>query len=196
MRKETGRLLIMTEEWRDIAGYEGKYMVSNTGKVKSLERTVWTGKGYYQTLPERILKADKEGGGYYQVTLFKDGKRSRYKVHRLVAQAFIPNPDNLPCINHKDENKKNNCVQNLEWCTYKYNSNYGTNIERSVSKRRKAVIGTNIATGNILEFPSAPEAERQLGIAGCSICRCCNGKAKSAGGYVWHYVNSEEVCNE
>lgn len=186
----------MTEEWRDIEGYEGLYMISNTGKVKSLERAVWTGRGCYHTLPERILKADKWGGGYYQVTLFKDGKRNRYKVHRLVAQAFIPNPDNLPCINHKDENKKNNCVQNLEWCTYKYNSNYGTNIERRVSKRRKAVIGTNIATGNILKFPSAPEAERQMGIAASSICRCCNGKVKSAGGYVWHYVNSEEVCNE
>ena len=186
----------MTEEWRDIEGYEGLYQVSNTGKVKSLERTIWTGRGCYHTLPERILKADKWGGGYYQVTLFKDGKRDRYKVHRLVAKAFIPNPDNLPCINHKDENKKNNCVQNLEWCTYKYNSNYGTSMERSVSKRRKAVIGINIATGNILKFKSMSEAGRYFGGSNGAVSRCCQGKIKSYKGYIWRYADSEEACNE
>ena len=180
------------EEWRDVVGYEGLYQVSNTGKVKSLERTVWNkGKGCYRTVPERILKADKEGSGYYQVWLSKDGKRGRYKVHRLVAQAFIPNPNNLPEVNHKDEDKANNCVENLEYCSRLYNANYGTGNKRRAEKHRKPVYSINKESGLITYWESAKEAERILGINNSHICRCLKGNLKSTGGFYWMYAEEE-----
>ena len=125
----------MEEIWKDIKGYEGLYQVSNTGKVKSLEKLKWNGRGY-QKLPERIMKGKKCGRGYLQVRLFKDGKSKNYYLHRLVAVAFIPNPDNLPQVNHRNEIKTDNCVDNLEWCDAKYNSNYGTKNQRIAEKLR------------------------------------------------------------
>lgn len=109
------------EIWKDIPGYEGLYKVSNLGNVKSLKRNGIKGI---------ILKGEKDEFDYKRVTLCKKNKTKKYKVHRLVAQAFIPNPNNLPQINHKDENSKNNNVENLEWCTAKYNSNYGNHNEK------------------------------------------------------------------
>ena len=166
------------EVWKDIQGYEGLYQVSNMGRVKSLERTVWNGRSYYKA-PERILKAGK-ARGYLRVMLCKDGKGKWYPVHRLVAIAFIPNPDNLPEVNHKDENKQNNCVENLEWCTRQYNVEYS---------KAKVVIGINKISGLILEFPSAYEASRQTNINRGNICNCLKGRIKSAGGYVWYYAD-------
>ena len=197
------------EIWKDIAGFEGKYQVSNTGKVKSLERTVWNGKGYYK-IPEKILEGYDNGYGYLCVKLCKEGKRKQYRINRLVAQAFLENPQNLPEVNHKDENKYNNCVENLEYCNRSYNINYGTGNKRRAKKlaekvaeelrndlkRSKPVIGINKVSGLILEFPSLMEAERQTGIANSNICACLKGRYKSAGGYTWHYAESEEVANE
>lgn len=107
------------EEWKDVPNYEGLYQVSNLGRIKSLRDK--NGKAR-----EKILKLKLSKFGYYQICLCKNGKQKWYFVHRLVALAFIPNPNNLPQINHIDENKTNNYVENLEWCTSKYNSNYGT----------------------------------------------------------------------
>ena len=109
------------EEWKAIAGYEGLYEVSNLGRIKSLSRI--DSRGYKRN--EKILKLNKDSGGYLKVSLYKNGKPKQYNVHRLVAIAFIPNPDNLPEVNHKDENRINNYVDNLEWCNRKYNCNYG-----------------------------------------------------------------------
>lgn len=117
------------EEWRPIVGYEGLYEVSNLGRVRSFK---W-GR-------EEIRKLHITKKGYLEVGLCKEGKQKMFKVHRLVAQAFIPNPEGLPVINHRDENPKNNKVDNLEWCTYKYNSNYGTCKER--------IVQTMISNGN------------------------------------------------
>ena len=103
------------EEWKDIIGYEGLYQVSNLGRVRR------SGK---------ILKGGYNNKGYHTINLCKKGISKSFFVHRLVAIAFIPNPNNLPIVNHKDENPKNNCIENLEWCTYKYNANYGTARER------------------------------------------------------------------
>ena len=176
----------MEEIWKDIKGYEGKYMVSNTGKVKSLERTVWYNGGYYKK-SEKTLKGYDNGKGYLRVELCKDGKRKWYRINRLVAQAFLPNPYNLPEVNHIDQDKYNNCVDNLEWCTTQYNIEYS---------KAKAVIGINKVSGLILEFPSLMEAERQTGISNKHICECCKGKRKSAKGFYWHYVDDKEVANE
>ena len=170
----------MKEEiWRDIKGFEGKYMVSNLGRVKSLN--------YNNTGKEKILEGYDCGEGYLYVNLFKEGKRKQYRINRLVAMAFIPNPNNLPEVNHKDKIRTNNNIENLEWCTKQYN------VEYSLAK---AVIGINKVSGLILEFPSAMEASRQTNINRGNIWGCCIGKRKSAGGYYWFYADSEEVANE
>ena len=176
----------MREEWRPVVGYEGLYEVSNMGKVKSLERMKWNGNGCYK-IPERILKPKKDKGGYLQVNLSKDGKDKWCTVHRLVATAFLPNLDNLPQVNHIDENKENNCVQNLEWCSRSYNINYGTRNE----KISKPILGIDRVTGLIVEFPSIREAERKLGIAPSNICACLKGRYKSCGGFYWMYADAD-----
>ena len=174
------------EEWKDVKGYEGYYQVSNMGSVKSLERTVRNGRGY-KIIPEKILEGYDNGNGYLYVKLCKEGKRNQYRINRLVAQAFLENPNSLPEVNHKDKNPKNNCVDNLEWCTRQYNVEYS---------KAKAVIGINKVSGLIMEFPSTREAERQTGISNKNICACLKGRRKSAKGYTWHYADSEEVANE
>ena len=175
------------EEWRDIKGFEGLYQVSNKGNVKSLERKVWDSRGYYRTVTEKILKANKKGRGYLYVTLSKDGIDDDYYVHQLVACAFIPNPQGLPEVNHLSEDKENNCVENLEWVSHEYNANYGTRNKRIAEKNSKPIYGINKVSGLIVEFPSIMEAEKVLGIAQQNICACCKGKLKSCGGYYWMY---------
>ena len=179
------------EIWRDIQGYEGKYQVSNMGRVKSLN--------YRQTGKERILRGIGTILGYLTVNLYQDGKMKTHKVHRLVALAFLPNPYNLPQINHLDENKENNCIDNLEWVSCKENINHGTRNqrvsekERNDPKRSKPIIGIDKVTGLIVEFPSAMEASRQLDVDNSSICKCCKGKKKSCGGFYWYYVNDVDT---
>lgn len=126
------------EEWKDICGYEGVYKISNLGRVKSMERTYWHGNRIYRQ-KEKILKQNIGTKGYMSVMLYDaDHKSKRIMVHILVARAFISNTYNLCQVNHKDEDKSNNCADNLEWCTSKYNNNYGTKRSRlSLSLRGK-----------------------------------------------------------
>ena len=176
------------EIWKDISGYEGLYQVSNLGRVKSLENRSNHKK-------EKIL-ASHIRNQYYGVTLYKDSHYKNYTIHRLVAEAFIPNPDNLPEVNHKDENKLNNYVDNLEWCNKKYNINYGhgavnrqiQNRERGLSMGKKVLC---VETGVI--YSSIIEAYRQTGIGQKEIINVCKGKPhyKTAGGYHWKYVDEE-----
>lgn len=118
----------MDEIWKDIEGYKGLYQVSNTGQVRSLN--------YLHTGEVKPLKQDTNKKGYKLVSLSKNGKKKKYLVHRLVAIAFIPNPNDLPIINHKDENPSNNNVNNLEWCTSEYNNNYGTRTKRASESKK------------------------------------------------------------
>lgn len=127
----------MVEIWKDVPGYEGIYIVSNFGKVKSLQRTRKGSYGSIRIVNERILRHKIDKDGYHIVTLSKEGKTKCIGVHRLVAQAFLPNIYNFPIINHKDEDPSNNFVDNLEWCTVKYNNNYGTRIERGLETKLK-----------------------------------------------------------
>ena len=122
----------MVEEWKDVEGYENIYQVSNYGNVRSLDRYDRLGR----FKPGTILTAADNGHGYKHVRLHKDGNHKMFYVHRLVAGAFIENPDNLPQVNHMDEDKSNNHVDNLEWCTNEYNSNYG-NHNRKLSEAHK-----------------------------------------------------------
>lgn len=167
----------MVEVWKDIEGYEGLYQVSSLGRVKSLR----FGK-------ERILKAGKDKGGYLMVNLCKNSKTKMYKVHRLVAQAFIPNPDGLQCINHKDENKTNNCVDNLEWCTYLYNNNYGTRNFKSASNRSISIIQLTLNNEFVRCYRSSMDAERRTGFHQEHIISCCKGDYKTAYNYKWLYA--------
>ena len=164
------------EKWKEISGYEGLYEVSDQGRVKSL--------GNDKSRKEKILKPWKTHDGYLKVALRKDGHTKRTSVHRLVAEAFIQNPNNLETVNHKDEVKINNVASNLEWMSRADNVAYSQPqwAKRSVQMFDKK-------TGELLAtFPSTMEANRVTGINQSSISQCCNGKLKSAGGYVWRYL--------
>jgi len=178
----------MEEIWKDIDGYNGLYQISNYGRVKSLIK--------HNGTDERILKPIKNLNGYLQVNLSKKGKLNIYSIHRLVAQAFIPNDDLLKTeINHKDENKINNNVNNLEWVDHKSNMNYGTRNERSSKsqinnpKRSKQVNQYSLDGKTLIKtFPSIRQIGRETSFAPQNICNCCNGKVKQAYGFIWEYV--------
>ena len=181
----------MKEEWRDIQGFEGKYMVSNYGRVKSLN--------YNKTGKEGVMKLTKASNGYLQVYLCKDGKRKFYYVHSLVATAFCENPEGYNVVNHINENKADCRADNLEWCSRSYNNTYNDRAKKAGKKvaeknanhpkLSKSVIGINKISGLKLEFPSIAEAKRCTNISQGHICACCKGKRNSAGGYIWYYAD-------
>lgn len=141
------------------------------------------------------IKLSINNDGYYVVNLKIDNKYKTYNVHRLVALHFIPNPYNLPIVNHKDENKLNNNVDNLEWCDYEYSVNYGTRGKRSgenmknSKQRSKPILQYTKDLVFIKEFPSSNEIQRELGYLQSNILKCCKGKYKQAYGYIWKYKN-------
>lgn len=172
------------ERWLPVVGFEGLYEVSSLGRVKSL------GNNRFKKEVIMNLHPNKKSG-YLYVPLYKNKKKYNKKVHRLVAIAFIPNPLNLPHINHKDENKQNNCVDNLEWCTHKYNVNYGTR-NKKISEKNKNRLDCSkpvvcIETGII--YPSISEASRKNNIKISTMSKCCLKRphCKTAGGYHWQY---------
>ena len=184
----------MSEIWRDIEGYEGLYQVSTEGGVKSLN--------YRHTGREKIMKSQVDGFGYLHVMLYKDSKSKQHHIHRLVASAFIPNHDSKSEVNHKDEDKTNNNVDNLEWCTHKENCNYGTRNER-VAEAQRGVYNTKLSIpvdmftkeGEFIrQFPSSMEAERWLRANGypkaghSHISQCCKGKLNTHCGFKWKYA--------
>lgn len=181
----------MIEEWRKIEGYEGLYEVSNLGNVRSIDKWVnRNGDKYFKK--GRVLKPMNDKKGYVMVNLSKEGKTKVCYIHRLVAKAFIPNPENLPEVNHINEVKTNNCVENLEWCTHEYNNNYGTRTERIVEKLVNGKTSKKVQAFNkdgelVFEFPSVMEAGRN-GFNYGHISSCCNGKKKTHKGLIWKYA--------
>lgn len=174
----------MEEKWKSIEGYEGLYEISTMGRVKSMERKVKNGNGY-RIVRERILKPHKHNNGYLQLLIHKEGTIKKYYIHRLVAEAFISNPLNFPEVNHLNEDKTDNRLENLEFCDKKHNCNYGTRIERISKANSKPV--KCIETG--LTFSSATEVKRKFGFTSQSISACCNGKRKTCGKYHWKFVD-------
>lgn len=155
---------------KDIKGYEGLYGITSCGKV-------WSYKS------KKFLKPTNDKDGYLRVGLYKDGNSKTYFIHRLVAETFLDNPDNLPCVNHKNEVKTDNYLNNLEWCDHQYNANYGTRNKR-ISKPVKC-----IDTGVI--YNSITAAAKETDIKICNITLCCQGKQKTAKGYHWEYYKGE-----
>ena len=193
----------MTEEWRDINGYEGIYQVSSLGRVRSLDRIIeqvtrW-GDIHPRLIKGTCLQPHNLRGGYLGVMLSEHRQKKMTLIHRLVAIAFIPNPQSLETVNHKDENKKNNRADNLEWMSRGDNVRYGTGIQRkrntSIPVVQMSIDGTHIQT-----YTSAKAAGETLGLHPTNITACCRGKrgARTAGGYRWKYLNNgnEHESNE
>ena len=177
-----------SEIWKPIEKYEGRYEISNLGRVRSLDRFVnHDNKGFKSFRKGKIISSGKTRDGYLFVGLSKAGKRKQYFVHSLVAQAFIPNPNNYPQVNHKDEDKTNNKVSNLEWCTSKYNSNYGARNEKIAKKMGKKVIQLTLDGQAVHVWSSAHECAR-AGFNFGSVCACCRGERNTHKGYRWKYV--------
>lgn len=177
----------MAEEWRDIQGFEGKYQVSNLGRVRNIKFL-----GHPRSAKqERILSPKLKRDGYLSVHLSEGKADFHPAVHRLVAQAFIENPDNLPQVNHKDENKTNNRVDNLEWCTNLYNTRYGTGQIRAHEHKKKPILKLDMQTKEILkEYAGATDAAIEMfGIPEKknAITACARGKLRSAFGFSWKY---------
>lgn len=172
------------EQWKPIEGYEELYEVSNMGNVRSLDRTIIysNGKKYFykgQMLKPQITR------GYLRVGL----KNKKYFfIHRLVAEAFLPNPSNYKEINHKDENPKNNCVDNLEWCDRTYNINYGSRTEKATSSKQKPILQFDLNGEFIKKWDSIIDVERELGFKHSNISSYCLGKKKTAYGFIWKYA--------
>ena len=190
------------EIWKDIKGYEGRYKVSNFGRVKSL-----LGR------KEKILKPLNQSKGYYKVILYKENKGENRCIHRLVAETFISNPKNKIDVNHKDGNKHNNNVNNLEWNTRSENmkhayhigiihisktqiENFRKRVINNISKRKIKVLQYDLTGKYIKTWNSINEAGKNLGIQAGNICSCCKGKLNKTGGYIWRYADKERRSNE
>ena len=173
---------MMNEIWKDIKDYPN-YMVSNLGRVKSLSNN--------KARKEKILKQHKNSNGYLFVALSKNGKIKCYRVHRLVAEAFLPNPDNKPCIDHINTNKIDNRVENLRWCSHKENINNPITKDKHLKKLKenlsKPIIQFSKDGEFIRKWDNTWDVQRELGINQSSISKCCNGKRKTAGDYIWRY---------
>lgn len=163
------------EIWKDVCGYEGLYQVSNLGRIKSTRKST------------RLLTPFKDSYGYFTVCLCKNGIPHRIAIHRLVAIHFVDNPDNLPCVNHKDECKQNNEVSNLEWCDKAYNNAYGTHPLQISEANSRAVF--QIKNGEIVnKWNSCSEANRKGGYTVSCISRCCSGERRKHKGYEWRWA--------
>lgn len=195
----------MKELWKDIQGYEGLYQVSNLGRVRSVAHVTEmtrNGSTFSYARKGKILSPLTRRHGYLSVMLYGKGGHSKrnfkqFSIHRLVAEAFVENPNGYSEVNHIDECKTNNCADNLEWCDRKYNTNYGTTQQRRAEKltndpqMSKRVIQMDMRGNVIREFPSLAEVHRELGYSAGNICNCCkhHPRYSHAYGYIWRYAD-------
>lgn len=177
----------MDEEWREIPSYEGLYEVSSLGRIRSMDKVIdlYNGGSYTRKGTERKPCVNKDG--YYRINLCKKGVQKLHAVHRLVAKAFIPNEQGLPEVNHINENKLDNRVENLEWCTRRHNVNWGNRNKNAGKTNGRAVSQFTIDGDKIGEYYSSHEAHRATGITEQSINLCCLGRRQHAGMFRWKY---------
>ena len=182
------------EKWKSVKGYEGYYEVSNLGQVRSVDRLLPHNRVESRLQPGKLLKGEVTYQGYKRVRLSKFSKTKKFNVHRLVAEAFIGDYPSGKVINHIDEDKANNKVENLEYITQKENINHGSSMKRRSASQSISVKGTNIKTGEVVFYPSMAEAERSSGgyFYNTCISRVCRGDLKSHRGFVWEKVNNNE----
>lgn len=186
------------EEWKPVKGYEGRYEVSNLGRVRSVDRIVLGQNGNSRHIKGKYKSTHLSNTGYYICDLYKENKRKNVLLHRMVAEAFIPNEDNLPCVNHIDSNRRNCISDNLEWCTQSYNIKYSFDTTDRKSKMNwksgrdnknsKPVLMYSKDGMFIKRFDCICDAERELGISNSGIVACLKKKNKTAGGYIWEYA--------
>ena len=193
---------LSNEIWKDVIGYEGLYIVNNFGIVKSVKRTVRKINRYKtytnQPIPEKIKYGTPDKDGYLKIGLWKDNKIKTISIHRIVANAFIPNPYNLPQINHIDENKENNKVSNLEWCTPVYNVNHATGKERRIKSVSKPVLQFDLQGNFIKEYKSIADT-KNYGFCFQGVGMCCIGKTTKYKGFIWKYKENnysiDRICS-
>ena len=180
------------EEWKSVVGFEGLYEVSSYGRIRSIDRVIMRSNNTILTLKGSILPQYEYYGNStisrLKVNLSKNGNKYSRSVHRLVATAFIPNPDNLPQVNHKDENPKNNNVSNLEWCTCEYNHNYGTRNERHKKALQKRVNVYDLSGNYIKQYESIKHASEDLNLDPSSVTKVCKGKYRRHKTYIFRYA--------
>ena len=176
----------MQEIWKDIEGYEGLYKISNLGRIMSFRDNPRSKQKGQHLLNPSILNK-----GYEHVTLYRSpSDRKHFLVHVLVAKTFLPNPNNYPCVNHKDEVKTNNCADNLEWCTYGYNNSYGTARIRIRKAKSKKVSQYTMNGEWLATYFNAETAAKLInGVTATSIHNCCKGKTDYSKGYIWKYCD-------
>jgi hypothetical protein len=190
-----------SEQWRDIVGYEKLYQVSSEGNVRGLNRMVSNKDNTNKNIKGIDIKGAYTPSGYKMVSLSKNGEIRSYTIAQLVAQAFIPNPENKPEVDHINGDRTDNRVENLRWCTHKENMNNPITIERLKEARKEFTGKFNPRSKQVLQFTSegdfvqlwdnAVEVQRKLKIWASMICNCCNGKRQTAGGYKWMYFDIE-----
>ncbi len=180
----------MKEIWKDIKGYEGLYQASNLGRIKSISKMVngsnQFGVKFKYLKKDKILKPVINNHDYLQVSLYKNNKKVEIRIHQLVAQTFLPNPNNYKIINHKDGNKHNNCIENLEYCTQSHNVNesYRLRLQTPITKR---VNQYDLNNNFIKTWDSINDARKHYNNS--HISDCCNGHRKTATGYIWRYTD-------
>ena len=186
-------MISIQPKWKDIIGYENEYQINQFGEIRTLKDSLKLKK--YNVLKPQINKRN----GYVYQMLYKNGKEKLLRVHRLVAMAFLPNPNNLPQVNHKDGNKQNNSVDNLEWCEQSYNMKHAfkTGLEKPSEKQKAAVRKTNEKKRKRVvrtmgdeknEYESATVAARKNNVGISTICRYCNKKRMPKDGASWQYI--------
>ena len=175
------------EVWRPVRDFEGLYEVSNLARVRSVSR--WVQAGTTKRLAKStILKSRPLPSGYLTVTLKDKGRTATVTIHRLVAEAFVPNPNNLQDVNHKDECKTNNLPENLEWCDRKYNINYGSGKYRKTANYRKQIEQLTLDGQHVAYFESARYAARVTDYKQSRLWEALSGKRQTAYGYRWRYI--------
>lgn len=184
----------MTEVWKDVVGYEGYYQVSNFGRVRSTDREVNCLRGQKRVVRGRVLAIIPCTNGYSAVRLSVKNKAKNMLVHRLVAEAFISNPNHLSIINHKDETRDNNSVENLEWCDRSYNVHYGDAIKKIRKSRKVKPVNQYSMDGKFIKrWDNILAAGNGVGVNHSSIMRVCQGKQHTSMGYKWEYAEPQVV---